>query len=155
MAESTASPATPTEFADSLARLRRSMRRAVHVDLPGPGLPASERELLILVNQTPGIGVAEAAEILCVAANTVSTLVGSLRRGGLLQRRADPGDRRAANLHLTEAGETRIREIRRRRSEILDHALARMTPDDRRALLDAVPAIDRLTALMTEAELAR
>jgi DNA-binding MarR family transcriptional regulator len=128
------------------------MRRAIHVDLPGPGLPASERELLILVNQTPGIGVAEAAEVLCVAANTVSTLVGSLRQAGLLQRRADPSDRRAANLHLTEAGETRIREIRRRRSEVLDRTLALIAPEDRKVLLDAVPAIDRLTVLMSETE---
>ena len=54
--------ASPTEFADAMARLRRAIRRAVADDMFGTKLPPSERELLMLIYRSGGIGVADAAD---------------------------------------------------------------------------------------------
>lgn len=135
---------TPTELADAMGRLRRAIRRAVRGDRLHPPLPPSERELLMLVHRSDGIGVGEAADALQVAPNTVSTLVTSLRRAGLLHRRPDPGDRRAARLHLSPAGRARVREVRRRRARVLDEAFDRLDYADRNLLLGALPSLERL-----------
>ena len=120
--------------------------------LPHAPLPPSERELLLLVHRSEGIGVAEAAEALQVAPNTVSTLVTSLRRAKLLERRPDPSDRRAAQLYLSPTGRRRVQEARRRRGEVLDRAFDQLGPGDRRSLLEAVPAINRLIEALTAIE---
>ena len=132
------------DYADAVLKLRRCLRRAVRTGLPGPALTASETELLALVARTQGIGVAEAADSLQVAPNTVSTLVGRLSQEGLLHRRRDHRDRRAARLGLTPAGEARIAEVRRRRAAILDDAFDRLSAEDRALLLDSLPALEHL-----------
>ncbi len=140
------------EYADAVLKLRRCLRRAVRTGLPGPALTASETELLALVARTQGIGVTEATDALQVAPNTVSTLVGRLSRKGLLRRRRDPRDRRAARLGLTPAGEARIAEVRRRRAAILDDAFERLAAEDRALLLGSLPALEHLVdALAGEA----
>lgn len=144
--------ARPIDFADAMGRFRRTVRRAVRTGLPGPALPASETELLALVNRMGGIGVAEAADLLQVAPNTVSTLVGHLRRAGLLRRTPDPADRRAARLNLTKAGAARVTEVRRRRTNILDEAFGKLSPEDRDSILSSVPALERLIAALSTDE---
>jgi DNA-binding MarR family transcriptional regulator len=143
--------ARPIDFADAMGRFLRTVRRSVRAGLPGPALPASETELLALVHRMGGIGVAEAADLLQVAPNTVSTLVGHLRRAGLLRRTPDPADRRAARLNLTQAGVARVSEVRKRRDNILNEAFSRLSPEDRDSILSSLPALERLIdALSTE-----
>src|SRR5689334_7746326 len=81
--------------------VRRRLRRGARAAVGGEPLTGAQVELLRLVESQPGIGVGEAAGTLHLAPNTVSTLVGHLVAQGLLERRPDPGDRRAARLELT------------------------------------------------------
>jgi DNA-binding MarR family transcriptional regulator len=112
--------------------------------LAQPGLPSAEVELLVAVVEAPGMGVAEVARSLGLAANTVSTLVGRLGQAGLIERTDDPTDRRAAVLRPTAAGRARIKRWRRERADVLTHALARLDPDDRRRIRAAVGALRNL-----------
>jgi DNA-binding MarR family transcriptional regulator len=129
---------------DAVWGLRRVTRRIVRETFPQPALPPSEAELLAAVSRAKGITVNEAAQALQLAPNTVSTLVGRLVRAGLLQRRADLLDRRTARLHLTVAGQARVRQFRRHRERLLDRALRTLDDDERRALARALPAMQRL-----------
>jgi DNA-binding MarR family transcriptional regulator len=144
--------ASPMEFADAMGRLRRSLRRAVRDHMPEPHLPASEREILMSIYRSPGIGVNEAADVLQAAPNTVSTLVTSLKKAGLIDRRPRPEDRRAAQLFLTRAGEVRIEQVRRHRAQVLDRAFLDLSDDDRDRLLGALPALDRLIGALVAGE---
>ncbi len=130
------------EFQDTVIALRRVARRAARRNLPE--LPSSESELLTLVEELKGIGVNEAARLMQVSPNTVSTLIRSLTKRGLLQRLSDPSDRRAALLHVTGAGAARIRRIRRQRAEAITKAMAALEAPDRAALATAVPAMRKL-----------
>jgi DNA-binding MarR family transcriptional regulator len=79
-----------------------------------------------------------------VSPNTVSTLIRSLTRRGLLERLSDPSDRRAALLHVTGAGAARIRRIRRQRADAMTKAMLAIEEADRKTLASAVPAMRRL-----------
>jgi len=130
------------EFQDTVIALRRIGRRAARRNLPE--LPSSESELLSLVEELKGIGVNEAARLMQVSPNTVSTLIRSLTRRGLLERLSDPSDRRAALLHVTVAGASRIARIRRQRAEAIAGAMLALEEEDRQLLAQAVPAMRRL-----------
>ncbi|NBH07252.1 helix-turn-helix domain-containing protein, partial [Amycolatopsis sp. SID8362] len=88
-----------TELADRLLGavqgIRRVVRRRVRAEVPGFPLPSAQIEVLRVVADHPGIGVAAAARELHLANNSVSTLVNQLADAGLLRREPDPADRRA------------------------------------------------------------
>ena len=101
----------PEELADALVGVQRLLRRRLRAGLTGPRLRGAEVELLRLVEARPGIGVSDAAKELCLAGNSVSTLVNQLVKDGYLIRETDPADRRAARLRLTERAEARLQRL--------------------------------------------
>ena len=111
-------------------------------------LPPARGELLRLVASRPGIGVAEAAQELHLAPNTVSTLVGKLADQGLLSRERSQPDGRSVQLEVTDTGRARIEEFRDLRAELASRALAELAGTDRRALQGAIPALVRLAEKM-------
>src|SRR3954467_5194276 len=123
---------------------RRGLRRGAREVVGGEPLTGAQVELLRLVEAQPGVGVGEAAAALHLAPHTVSTLAGHPRGRGLLGRRPDPGDRRAARLQLTAAATTRLRRFRGERDRLLAPARAGPAPDDVAALRASVPALERL-----------
>jgi DNA-binding MarR family transcriptional regulator len=127
-----------------VGQLRRSVRRRVRQDWPHAPLPEAHLELLRLVDERPGLRVQEAAGALRLAPNTVSTLVNKLVAAGLLERRRDRRDGRAARLHLTRAAVRRIAAWRDRRQALVAQALATLAAADREAIAGALPALRRL-----------
>jgi len=130
------------------AALRRLVRRRWRAQSGEPQLRGAQTELLRLVEDRPGVGVAAAARALQLAPNTVSTLVNQLLDAGLLARRTSPGDRRAVELHLTAAGEKRLAAWRHARSELIASGMARLSPADVAALERALPALRNLIATL-------
>ncbi|MEU3842537.1 MarR family transcriptional regulator [Streptomyces sp. NPDC028635] len=134
----------PEELAGALVGVHRLTRRRLRAGLTAPRLRGAEVELLRLVEARPGIGISEAAKELCLAGNSVSTLVNHLVRDGYLVRETDPADRRAARLLPTDAALKRLRDWQERRAALLDRHLAELPEADREALRAAVPALRRL-----------
>jgi DNA-binding MarR family transcriptional regulator len=130
--------------------IRRAARRLARANVPA--LPISETELLTLVAEMKGVGVKEAGRLLQISPNTVSTLVRSLVRRGLLKRLSDPSDGRAALLHLTGAGAARKEKVRRQMAKAMTNALLAMSEEDRRALEVALPALQRLLAELEQVQ---
>ena len=127
-----------------VGQLRRSVRRRVRQDWPHAPLPETHLELLRLVSERPGLRVQEAAAALRLAPNTVSTLVNKLVSAGLLERRRDRSDGRAARLHLTRAAVQRIAAWRDRRQALVAQAMGSLAAPDREAIAGALPALRRL-----------
>lgn len=132
--------------------LRRRVRRRVAAQLPtlDPPLRGAQIELLRVVETEPGIGVAAAARKLHLAGNSVSTLVNQLVDAGMLDRRVDPADRRAARLELTAAAHQRLTTWRRTRTEYVAGKLATLSEVDRTAISAALPALGRLLVAVEE-----
>ena len=143
-----------TELADRLLGavqgIRRVVRRRVRADVPGSPLPGAQVELLRVVADRPGIGVAAAARELHLANNSVSTLVNQLADSGLLRREADPADRRAARLEITAAAADRMAAWRRARTGLVADALAELSEEDTEAIAQALPALEKLVGILKE-----
>lgn len=130
--------------------IRRVVRRRVRADVPGQPLPGAQVEVLRVVADRPGIGVAAAARELHLAANSVSTLVNQLVDAGLLRREPDPADRRATRLELTGAAHDRMAHWRRLRAGLVADALTGLSEVDRDALEAALPALEKLVGILKE-----
>ncbi|HZD74838.1 MAG TPA: MarR family transcriptional regulator [Actinomycetota bacterium] len=131
--------------------LRRALRRAGRQGVPDFPLPTSQAELMRVVRLQPGIGVGEAAQQLGVAANTVSTLVNQLAAAGLLARRRDPVDGRAARLELTPKANRRVALWRDQREQALGAALNELSATERETLERALPALHKILELLERA----
>ncbi|MFC0529677.1 MarR family winged helix-turn-helix transcriptional regulator [Phytohabitans kaempferiae] len=131
------------ELMQVLAGMRRVVRRRLVQGRPAP-LAGAQVELLIAVEEEPGIGIAAAARVLHLADNSVSGLVNALVDAGLLARETDPADRRAAQLFLTPAAHDRLTGWRTARAELVGRALERLDTADREAVAAALPALRRL-----------
>ncbi|MGW1375830.1 MarR family winged helix-turn-helix transcriptional regulator [Streptomyces sp. NPDC002446] len=134
----------PDSLADVLAGVQRLIRRRLWSGLTVPRLRGAQVELLRLVSARPGIRVSAAAKELCLAGNSVSTLVHQLSRAGYLRRETAPDDRRSALLFPTAAARSRLRDWETRRSALVREQVARLPEADQAALAAALPALRRL-----------
>jgi DNA-binding MarR family transcriptional regulator len=150
MDRDTATPTTAlgSELYRSLAGFRREVRRAVRSEFPAQLLTPSQVEVLGCVRRQPGIGVRDAASMLRLAPNTVSTIVGQLVDVGFLRRETDPDDARAVCLRLTAAGHRRVHAWRDRSTQTVDRALESLDAEERAALALALPALRHLVEVI-------
>lgn len=133
-----------------LGQLRRSTRKASGRPFAERPLAGAQIELVRLLRRHPGVSVAEAADKLGVAANTVSTLVRQLSDDGVVERVVDNSDRRVARLALSEDARERVEYWRDRRSIAVDQALSRLGDEDRAHIKAALPALSRLAAALAD-----
>jgi DNA-binding MarR family transcriptional regulator len=137
--------AAAAELFTAISVIRRTARRAARQAWAQQPLPPAQSELLRLAVARPGLTVADAAQELRVAPNTISTLVGRLTGAGLLSREKSEQDGRTALLTATDKAQRRLAEFRDLRAELAGQALARLTAQDQQALARAVPALLRLS----------
>jgi DNA-binding MarR family transcriptional regulator len=81
---------------------------------------------------------------------TVTALVTSLERAGLVERRSDPADRRVVMVAITETGSAYLRARRQTNAEAVAHAMEELAPEEIMRLVAAVPVIEHLRALLEE-----
>ena len=117
-----------------LAFHRRDGRRS--------GLTNASRAVLTHLVGSGPITVGEAARHLDRAQSVVSDIVTQLETHGLLEREADPEDRRRTLVWLTEAGLTRLRDD----ADVLDRtlvacAMEQLDDTTRRGLIDGLNAL--------------
>jgi DNA-binding MarR family transcriptional regulator len=137
-------PDLAEELLETLGLIRRHTRRRVGRPWPMQSLTQAQIEVVRVVRRQPSVSVASAAAEIGVAANTVSTLVGSLVEAGMLHRAPDPQDRRVAQLRLTDAARERVERWRDERVAAVSGALADLNDADRRSIGAALPALSRL-----------
>ena len=81
-----------------------------------------------------------------VRPQSMAQTLAELETAGLIDRRPDPGDRRSLQVELTEQGRERVLEGRGKREDWLAAAIAaELSLEEQRALLAAVPLLQRLT----------
>jgi DNA-binding MarR family transcriptional regulator len=151
----TATPtATSTVAADRLLSAMSSIRRANRRYQGRPvvlsSLTGSQLELLRLVRRRPGVSIAQAADELQLASNTVSTLVTQLCRRGVLVRQTDPTDRRVARLVVTREVSQQADAWRDRRVAAVADVLDGLSPEARECVERALPVLAQIGDRMHE-----
>lgn len=105
---------------------------------------------LMLVRSNPGIQQSRLGEALGVARSGAMTMTDRLERLGLVERRADPHDRRAYGLFLTKDGERRMAEFVSRvqqHDRLINQVLS---PDEHRTLMQLLHKFVAAPAPITE-----
>lgn len=108
----------------------RLFRRAFNVRARESGMTALQWRLLIYLRRNPGIRQGPLAELIEVEPITLSRMVDRLADAGLVERRADPSDRRAWQLYLPPEAEARLEAFREKAVTLTDDATEGMDPAD-------------------------
>jgi DNA-binding MarR family transcriptional regulator len=131
-------------LADTVARLRRAMRRAARAADPGNPLSVAQLEVLSCVADQPGIRPGRIARQLMLAANSVTTLVNALHTRGLVERTHAAEDARAVALSLTPAGRKAVEGWKATNTAILQAALGLLDERNQAVLAEALPGMRQL-----------
>lgn len=80
-----------------------------------------------------------------VSQPSMTAMVSRLERHGLIERRTDPSDGRIVLVSITDAGRDMLRRRQASRVAFLASLADRLDDADKRALVQAAPALQRLT----------
>ena len=87
-----------------IGQVSRLMRRSFDERARGIGVTRPQWQVLTLLARHEGINQGGLAEILEVEPITLGRMIDRLQDADLVERRADPADRRAWRLHITPNG---------------------------------------------------
>lgn len=96
-----------------LSDVARLLRRGFKERLEGSRLTHAQARVLVHTSRNEGIRQIELAEMLEIQPITLARLLDQLAEVGLIERRADPGDRRAHQIYLTDAAAPHLAAIER------------------------------------------
>lgn len=137
-------PPAAVAIADRLHSAAIHILRRLRKEDDASGLTAARLSALSVVVFTPGLRLGDLAAAERVAPPSMSRLVASLERDGLVRRRADPDDARVQLVEPTDAGRRLLDEGRRRRVAALARDVAELPPELRRRLERVLDLLDYL-----------
>jgi DNA-binding MarR family transcriptional regulator len=137
--------ARDTELAGRLRLAVSRLGRRLRQQQVG-GLTPSQLSALSTVDQHGPIRLGDLACRERVSPPTLTRCVSSLEALDLLERQPDPDDRRSALMAVSDSGRKLLADLRRERTARLSCAIGALDADDRRALADALPVLERLVA---------
>jgi DNA-binding MarR family transcriptional regulator len=110
-----------------LAQVSRLLRRSFDERAREIGVTRPQWQVLSLLMLHGGSNQGALAEMLEVEPITLGRMIDRLQEAGLAERRADPADRRAWRIFLTDKGEGLVERLRPFGQETLDAALEGVT----------------------------
>jgi|SRR5690348_16771218 DNA-binding MarR family transcriptional regulator len=116
----------PFEIGETAHALRKAFdRRAV-----GLGVTRAQWKVLFRLDRQPGLRQIELADMLDIEPITLSRLVDRLEEAGLVERSADPADRRAWRLHVTAGARPLIDKLKAVGAGLAEDAFEGIDPKD-------------------------
>ncbi len=147
-------PATPTPAnhpdvpaTELPARLRRvigQLARRLRVTRAATGLTPTQLAVLFSTVREGALRPGELAELESLNPTMLSRVIADLTDAGLVERRPDPEDRRAALVACTPAGRRLRERVRSERNDALHGALAALSDAERDLVSAALPILEGL-----------
>jgi len=114
----------PFEIGETAHALRKAFdRRAC-----GLGVTRAQWKVLFKLSRMPGLRQNELADLLDIEPITLSRIIDRVEEAGLVERVADPADRRAWRLHVTARAQPLIVKLRALADEMTAEAFAGIDP---------------------------
>jgi DNA-binding MarR family transcriptional regulator len=123
----------------AITRTSRRLRQEA-----GPGLSPTLTAALATVDRHGPLTPSELAKRERVQRPTATRLVARLEELGLLQRAADPVDRRSSLLSVTPEGKALLKQMRERKTAFLAHRIEGLDAEERATLDRAAAILERL-----------
>lgn len=124
--------------------LRHSVYLVRRLDADGELSAAQLSTLKMLLGDGQRVG--EIARNLGVRVPSATEQIIKLERAGLARREPDPADSRAVRVILTDEGRAAVESANQRRNQVMAEILSTLTDQDRKALAEALPVIDKINA---------
>ena len=124
--------------------LRHSVYLVRRLDADGELSAAQLSTLKMLLDEGQRVG--EIARNLGVRVPSATEQIIKLERAGLARREPDPADSRAVRVIQTPEGRAAVDSANRRRNRVMAEILSTLTDQDRKALAEALPVIDKINA---------
>jgi len=116
----------PFEISETAHALRKAFdRRAC-----GLGVTRAQWKVLFRLERQPGLRQIELADMLDIEPITLSRIVDRLEEAELVERVADPADRRAWRLHVTAKARPLVEKLRAVADEMIADAFAGIDPKE-------------------------
>jgi len=113
------------------------------------GISRAQWVVLIRLDRSEGLKQSELAEILDLQPISLTRLLDRLAENGLIERRADPNDRRANRLFLTSAARPLLEQLTKLGAEMMETVLDGLDPKaNDRLLRDLTLMKDNLRAVI-------
>lgn len=123
--------AEPDNLGTMIADVSHLMRRVFDDRARGIGLSRPQWRVLTMLRRHEGINQGGLAELVEVEPITLCRMVDRLQEADLVERRADPADRRAWRLHLTDKARAILDEMRPMALNMFDEAMAGLDAEER------------------------
>jgi len=121
-----------------VAQVARLMRRAFDERARKIGVTRPQWQVLGLLVRHAGINQGGLAEILEVEPITLGRMIDRLQEADLVERRADPADRRAWRLYLTAKGSDLYEQLRPHAAETIESMLVGIDEATRAQVCEAL-----------------
>jgi MarR family transcriptional regulator, transcriptional regulator for hemolysin len=139
------------EFAFLVTDVARLLRTYADYKAGQFGITRAQWAVLARVDRAEGLTQAELAEELDLQPITLTRLLDRLGESGLVERRADPSDRRVKRLFLTPAARPLLERLDCLGEELMNAATAGLAAEDIERLLSGlVPVKENLRRLIHE-----
>lgn len=119
----------------------RLYRRAFNARTRDSGITALQWRLITYLRRHEGIRQGPLADLIEVEPITLSRMIDRLAEAGLVERRADPTDRRAWQLHLTLRANELLSGVRQIADTLTDEAVEGLSEDERDQLIALVERV--------------
>jgi MarR family transcriptional regulator, transcriptional regulator for hemolysin len=123
------------DMTDSLGFLitdiSRLMRKRFDERARRIGTTRAQWRTLKILERNQGSNQGALAELLEIEPITMGRMIDRLEEAGLVERRRDPTDRRVWRIHLTDAAQPVLRQLREIADEMFDELMADIDPADR------------------------
>lgn len=124
-----------------LADVSRLMRRSFDERARSIGVTRPQWRVLTALSRNEGSNQGNLADLLEVEPITLCRMVDRLAEAGLVERRADPADRRVWRLYLTNKARPLLDSLRTLAEGLFDDALTGLTPADQAKLDEMLEVI--------------
>ena len=144
----------PRTFGFMLKDVSQRYVRRFEQHARGLSLTLAQCRALVILESNQGLNQAHLARLICAEPMTMVRILDRMESDGLLERRADPQDRRARRLYLTRKARPLLREIwmlaDRTRDELFQGVAAR----DRRLFVGVLQKLHENATAMPDTEAA-
>ena len=138
-----ASALADPELAARLRLVLNRLARRLRNQTPGDLSPSLTSALVTIELRGP-IALGQLAASERVTPPSITRMVATLERLGLVRREADPGDRRVARVSLTSEGRRMVLRTRTRKTAYLAKRLHKLDESERAVVRAALPVLERL-----------
>ena len=129
------------EFAFTIMDVARLMRTYADQKARHFGMTRAQWGVLVRLDRSEGLKQSELAEILDLQPITLTRLLDRLSANGLIERRADPNDRRANRLYLTPAARPLLDRLATLGSDMMETVLEGLPPKSIERILSELGAV--------------